>query len=63
MGLFKQITKTGIDIATTPVEIIKDVTTFGGALTEQDLPYTIKRLKEICEDIDDLPDSIDDGLL
>ncbi len=53
MGLFGSLLKTVIDVVETPVAIVKDVATLGGALTEQDKPYTQQKVEEISEDWDD----------
>ena len=63
MGFLTQLTKTGLDIVTAPVAIVKDTVTMGGALTDEDEPATIKKLKRIVEDVESLPDSVDDGLI
>ena len=63
MGFLTQLTKTVLDVVTTPVDIAKDVVTMGGALTDDDEPVTFKKMKKIYKDVDDLPDSIEDGLI
>ena len=50
MGLFGQIIKTVINIATLPVDIVKDVVTLGGTMSEQDEPYTAQKLDKIKEE-------------
>jgi hypothetical protein len=50
MGLFGSLLKTVIDVVETPVAMIKDVATMGGALTDQDKPYTQQKIEEISED-------------
>ncbi len=63
MGFLTQLTKTALDVVTTPVDIAKDVVTMGGALTDDDEPATFRKMKKIYKDVDDLPDSVDDGLI
>lgn len=60
MGLFGKLLKTGFDAVTSPVEIVKDVVTLGGAMTEEDEPYTVKRLRRLAEDAEEIRDGIDD---
>lgn len=36
MGLFGKLLKTTIDIATTPIDVVKDVATLGGAITDEE---------------------------
>jgi len=60
MSIFGKLTKTIIHTATTPINIIKDVATLGGAITEEDEPYTLQKAKKILEDLDELGDKIDD---
>lgn len=53
MSLFGALIKTTVNIATLPIDIIKDVVTLGGVITEQDKPYTLQKLDTIKEDIED----------
>ena len=63
MGFLTQLTKTVLDVVVTPVAIVADVVTLGGALSDKDEPYTATQLKKTLKDAQDIPDSIDDGLL
>jgi len=63
MGLFSQLIKTTLDVVVTPVAIVADVVTMGGVLSDKDEPYTATQLKKTLKDAQDIPDSIDDGLL
>jgi hypothetical protein len=47
MGLFSTI----FDLATLPVEIVKDVITLGGTITEEEESYTRKKMEEIDDDL------------
>jgi len=58
MGLFGKILKTGIDTLTTPVAIVKDVVTMGGSLSDESEPYTVKKLKQIGSDLEDVYDDL-----
>ncbi len=59
MGLLGSLLKTTIHIATTPVEIVKDVVTMGGVLTDQDVPYTAQRAKKLKRDLEEVDDEVD----
>lgn len=60
MGIFGDILKTGFDIATSPIEVAKDAVTLGGILTDEDEPYSVKRLKQIGKDLEDTRDDLED---
>jgi len=60
MGLFGKLLKTGFDVVTAPVEVVKDVCTLGGAITDQRQPYTVKRLKRLAQDAEEVREEIDD---
>jgi hypothetical protein len=60
MSFFSSLTRTIIDMAETPVAIVKDVATLGGALTDQQEPYTIQKLKEVEKDLKKAKDALDD---
>lgn len=58
MGFFGKLIKAGIDTVSIPVAIVKDVATMGGVLTDQRRPYTIKKLKDIGDDIQEAKDEL-----
>jgi hypothetical protein len=60
MGLLGSLLKTTIHVATTPLEVVKDVVTMGGVLTEQDEPYTVQRVKKLVDDMKEVEDEVDD---
>jgi len=60
MGFFGQLTKLALDVIETPIAIVKDVATLGGSITEQDEPYTFKKLKEIGDDYDKMKEDLTD---
>jgi hypothetical protein len=60
MGLFGKLTAAVIETALLPVEIVKDVVTCGGALTDKKRPYTVDRLKNIKEDLEDVLEDLKD---
>jgi hypothetical protein len=59
MSLFGKILKTGFDVVTAPIEIVKDAATLGGLCTDQDEPYTVKRLKRLKDDSEEVREEID----
>ena len=59
MGLFGKLIKTGFDVVTAPIEVIKDIATMGGLSTDQDEPYTVKRLKRLRDDSEELRNEMD----
>lgn len=50
MGLFKALVSTAINLVTLPVDIVKDVVTLGGAITDQPKTYTEQKLEKIKEE-------------
>jgi hypothetical protein len=60
MSLFGKILKTGFDIVTAPIEVVKDAATLGGLATDQREPYTLKRLKRLADDAEEVRNEIDD---
>lgn len=56
MGLFGSLIKLTLDVIETPIAVVKDVATLGGSLTDQDLPYTVKKVKDIGKDFDKIKD-------
>ena len=59
MGFFGKLARLTLDIIETPVAIVKDVATLGGALTDQDKPYTAQKLEDIADDYEEMKDSLD----
>lgn len=45
MGFFSSLGQAVLNVAFVPVEVVKDVVTLGGGLTDEDEPYTLTRLK------------------
>lgn len=58
MGFFSQLTKAVFETALLPLEVAKDVVTLGGAMTDQEEPYTFLRLKNINKDLENAVDSL-----
>ena len=60
MELFGKLLKTAIHTATAPVEIIKDVATLGGLLTDEDESYTAQRIRKLAKDTKEIGEAVDD---
>ena len=60
MGLLGKTFKTLVHAATTPIDVVKDVATLGGVITDENEPYTKKKISKIIEDLEELSDEIDD---
>jgi len=60
MGLFDKLLKTTFDVVTLPVDIVKDVATMGGVLTDENKPYTAQKFERLGDDLEEVRDEIDD---
>jgi hypothetical protein len=59
MGLFGKLLKTTLDVITLPVDIVKDVATMGGVLTDKNKPYTAQKFERLGDDLEEVRDEID----
>jgi hypothetical protein len=60
MGFFGKILQaTALTIAL-PVNMVKDAITMGGALNDQDEPYTVQNVKEVGKKLADAYDELGD---
>jgi hypothetical protein len=59
MGLLGKLGRLVMDVVETPVAVVKDIATMGGALTDQETPYTVQKLKDIGTDAENIKDEID----
>ena len=59
MSVLRKIAKICFDLATTPIEVTKDIVTMGGVLTDRNEPYTSKHLKRLDKDLKEIRDAID----
>lgn len=57
MGLFASIVKLGLDVATTPIAVVKDVVTLGGITTETESAIK-QKIEQIDEDLEDVKDEV-----
>jgi hypothetical protein len=60
MGLFGKLIKTGFDVVTAPVEVVKDGLTLGGLVTNTDEPYSVMRIKKLASDVEEVREEADD---
>jgi len=58
MGLLGKILKTGIHIATSPIDIISDVVTLGGTLSDSE-PAITRKAGKITNDINEIENEVD----
>lgn len=61
MGFLGNLLSATVKVATTPIDIVKDVVTLGGTCEGEDEPYTLKKLKSVAEDVGDACSSAKDG--
>ena len=60
MSLFGKLLKTAFDVATIPVDVVKDVATLGGAVNEKrGGTYTGDKLRRIGDDGEEIRDELD----
>jgi hypothetical protein len=59
MGLFGKLLKTTFDVVTLPVDIVKDVTTVGGMLTDENKSYTAQKFERLGDDLEEVRDEVD----
>lgn len=60
MSLFGKLTRLVMDAVETPIAIVKDVATMGGALTDQGKPYTQQKLNDLQKDWEAIKDEADE---
>ena len=58
MGLLGKILKITIDVATTPLDIAKDIATLGGSLIDED-SSTSDKARRLARDLEELRTEID----
>ena len=58
MSILGKLLKTTIHVATTPLDLLKDATTLGGELIDED-PAIIKKANKLKKDFGEIEDSID----
>ena len=58
--MFGDLFKAALTLVVTPIDVVKDVVTLGGSLTDEKEPYTVKRLKDAGKCLDRALDPDDD---
>lgn len=51
-GPLEDLTKAVVGVVRTPVAVVADVITMGGALTDKDRPYTAEALADILKNLE-----------
>jgi len=59
MSIFGKLLKTGFDVVTLPIDVVKDVVTGCGLATDREEPYTCTKLKRLGDDSEEIRDEID----
>lgn len=53
-GMLESLTKAAVGLVVeTPIALVKDVATMGGALTDQNKPYTAQALEKVSDNVSD----------
>jgi hypothetical protein len=60
MSIFGKLLKTTLDVATSPIAVVKDIATLGGAITDQSKPYTAQKIDQLGDDVEEIRDELDD---
>lgn len=50
-GILESLAKAAVGVVTTPVALVADVITMGGALTDKDKPYTAEALEDVYDNL------------
>jgi len=58
MGFFSKMLAVGIETVLTPIDVLKDVATLGGVTVDRDEPYTLSRLKDIKNTMENALDDL-----
>jgi len=56
MGLFDALGSLAVHTLTSPLDVVKDVVTMGGAITDEESAI-VKKLRKISDDIDEVSDA------
>ena len=59
MGLFGKLIKLGLDVVETPIAVVKDVVTLGGAINDKNQSYTSDKIEDIGYDYQKIKDELD----
>jgi len=61
VGFFGKILDAAVNVVVAPIDVVKDVATMGGALTDQDKPYTLQRGEKVVKKIEEAGEDAGDG--
>lgn len=61
MGFLGKLLDATVNVVIAPIDVIKDVATLGGAMTDQDKPYTAQRLEKVIEKVEEAGEKAGDG--
>jgi hypothetical protein len=60
VSIFGKLLKTAVDVATSPIAVVKDIATLGGVTTDQRKPYTAQKLEQLGDDVEEIREGLDD---
>ncbi len=60
MSIFGKLLKTVVDVATTPIAVVADVVTMGGAVNDKRTTYTGDKLRQLGDDVSEIREELDD---
>lgn len=60
MSIFGKLLKTTLDVVTSPVAVVKDIATLGGAVTGRQQTYTGEKLDQLGDDVQEIREELDD---
>ena len=60
MGLFGKILKTGFDVVTSPIAIVKDAIPGAGGYVDGYRSHTSQKIEQIGDDKDEIREELDD---
>lgn len=58
--MFKSLMKAAVGVVTFPVDVVADIFTMGGAITDKDTPYTAKKASDIMDNLADATEAKND---
>ena len=57
LGMLNSLVKAAVGVVVeTPIAVVKDVVSLGGAITEKNEPYTVTALKKVADNVSDATD-------
>jgi hypothetical protein len=59
MSIFKKLIKLTLDVVETPIAVVKDVVTLGGAINDKNQSYTSDKVEDITDDYQRLKNELD----